>query len=329
MKKIFEVKTIVAIWLACAVLSGTALAQNTVTVSLKDGMKITMESTSYPSIFTIEPTLATLKEKEQKKAVEAFKAKLADGTLKPTVATMTTSIAGMTATTDGIIWQSVFGDYKFQNSAVGNKYYFYRQQKPALAESGGKVQMIYYQDVQTYPLVAKVGDELTPVVDQMLFPGGSKEWTDVGKVKTYTETTYHYDSRGVPVYKTVTDYYKTVLIPNKLTLSSGMTTISSKQVVAEESVTIGAKTYPAYKIAVRTENLGKMDITTDYGTNMTKFAAKVTENRINKAVAKATEAMLVTTGFEWFVPELCLVAKSEINDAFGNPIATVKTLKVE
>ena len=312
------------------IMSVQMFAQNTVGINVQNGMKSVVEITYNTAIATAFPEISQKQPAEWAAYDAMFKKKIAEGAYPPAISTMSAEVIDVQQVPNGIMFVSSAeaGKYKTQCSVVDDTFYLYRQSKPSVAEFGKNISLINFMGVVSYPLTMKTDDELQTVIDQMFFPKASKEWKDKVKVKTKTETTIYSDSDGRPKYAMATDYYKEVLVANKLTVSTVVTTVTSRKCIGEEQITIGDKTYTAKKIAVRIEITPNTTITKDYGSFITGLTAKIIENRAKKSIANIAD-INTSEGFEWFIPELCSVVKIEMFDIFGNPTWSVKAVSIQ
>ncbi len=300
------------------------LAQTCTDVLLKKGTVLTYESESAPQQIK---DLAYIKsnKKEQEKADAEFALKVANGELKGNVSTFTTSVDDVTEQDGSRLY--LLNTVKWGQSTImkiwcSNNIITIAPAKDSTqvkaTTAQGNVITTTLNGYNKIPLTLKQGDTI---------PG----YQNVSYISPLEFPIPIYIVRTEKDLSGDTWLIQEKKMSNFVASSTSVSKYSNRQVVGSEDLVIDGVSYKAFLI--HNELYSKSSLNTSSKSMMTELYAKAQRSRIEKKIQKAAgnppDGFLAAVTYEWFVPALGLIAKTEVYDATGRLLATQRLKSIK
>jgi hypothetical protein len=292
--------------------------------SFTKGQKFHYSRVDKPDILLTTSGYQQMSKKEKKNADEIFRLGVESGSIKGKNYDFDMTISDIKTGKNGTI-------YEFEYATPTAKYYSYiacsndtlyaiRQNKPTASVTSNHDTIGFYSPgIAQYPLTMKVGDLLPVSVDLAYTFPKDVDLTTKRKVMDHVETnTYARESQGY-IYTTssTTAYYKEITQKLTYTLNFNTSTNTYRHVIAEDTIKLGGKSYKAFKIELIFETRVDNSVTNVNADNVfSKWSLNMMEHILNNNINKSPELRM--TGYEWFVPEIGVIAKSQMLDKDGS-----------
>lgn len=302
---------------------------------LKEGMKITLEVTSYPLLMEKEGTaFFTMKQKDKEKKAEEYKKQIIEGKVTPkSVSPMVYTITGITPKGEYELSITLSDNkvYKSYLACKDNNFYIIRTKGPMpLIVKDDTIGHLTY-GTQIVPMNLKVGDFTPGYIDEMITTSAGKSNY---RSSFFAESGEYYYSGHVPV-----SYNFDVTTKTLKFYQAGV-------VNSEEKLSIGGKEYTSY--VVSTEIWSKMDKNANIDIEKKNYfndphlnkqinkqvqrsfdkGGKKLESKLNQYTGANEQGYVVTSKEEWIIPGLT-IAKTVNYDAYGciNSIVILKSIE--